>query len=189
MLLMLVGLVVLLGTHAFTTMRDARAAAIARLGEWPYKGLYSLVSLAGVVMVAYGYAAWRASGPAQLWYPPAWTRHLALALMIAAAILFVAAYLPSHIRTALKHPMLVAIKTWAVAHLIANGDIATIVLALAVLAWAVYARISMKYRDLAPKPAPAGWSGDAIAVVGGLALYAFLVYLFHPYVIGVPVIS
>ena len=188
MLLMLLGLVIFLGAHAFTTMRAQRAAVIAKIGEGPYKGLYSLVSLLGVVLVAWGYADWRAAGPAQLWVPPHWTRYVAQLLMLVASILIPAAYIPSHIRARLKHPMLVAIKTWAVAHLIANGDAATMLLALAVLAWAVFVRISMKRRDEAPKPAPRGWTGDAVAVVAGLAVFAFLAYLFHPYVIGVPII-
>ena len=187
MYLMLLGLVVFIGAHVFTTMRARRAAVIAKIGAGPYKGLYSLVSLAGIVLVAWGYGEWRAAGPAQLWIPPVWTRHLALTLMLAASILFVAAYIPSHIRARLKHPMLAGIKIWALAHLIANGDVATIVLALAVLAWAVYARISMRARDEPPKPAPAGWTGDAVAVVAGLVLFLVLAYLFHPYVIGVPV--
>ena len=70
MYLMLLGLVVFIGGHAFTTMRARRAAVIAKIGEVPYKGLYSLVSLLGVVLVAWGYADWRAAGPAQLWVPP-----------------------------------------------------------------------------------------------------------------------
>jgi uncharacterized membrane protein len=188
MLLMLAGLVVFISTHAFTAQRDARAAVIARIGQGPYLGLYSLVSIAGLLMVAYGYGIWRAAGPAQLWSPPLGVRHLALSLMIPAAILLVAAYVPSHIRLWLKHPMLAAIKLWALAHLLANGDIATIVLSLAVLAWAVYARISMKRRDEAPKLAPRGWLGDVIAVVAGLALYLFMLYIFHPYVVGVSAI-
>lgn len=188
MLLMLAGLFVFIGMHAFTAQRDARAAVIARIGQGPYMGLYSLVSTAGVLMVAYGYGIWRAAEPAQLWSPPIGVRHLALSLMIPAAILLVAAYVPSHIRLWLKHPMLAAIKLWALAHLVANGDLATIVLSLAVLAWAVYVRISMKRRDEAPKPAPRGWSGDIIAVFAGLALYLFLLYIFHPYVVGVSAI-
>jgi uncharacterized membrane protein len=185
---MLLGLVIFLGAHAFTTMRARRAAVIARIGEGPYKGLYSLVSLGGLILIAWGYADWRAAGPAQLWYPPVWTRHLALVLMIPASVLLVATYVPSHIRTWLQHPMLVAIKIWAVAHLLANGDAATILLALAVLAWAVFARISMQRREDAPKPAPAGWTGDAISLAAGLGVFLFLAYIFHPYAIRVPVI-
>ena len=188
MLLMLAGLVVFIGTHVFTTQRGARAALIARIGEGPYKILYSLVSIVGLFMVGYGYGAWRAEGPAQLWFPPLWMRHVSLLLMIPAAILFVAAYVPSHIRVWLKHPMLAAIKIWALVHLLSNGDIATIVLTLAVLVWAVYARISMKRREVAPKPAPRGLVGDVIAVFAGLALYLFLLYIFHPYVVGVSAI-
>jgi uncharacterized membrane protein len=188
MYLMLLGLIIFLGAHAFTTMRAQRAAVIARIGEGPYKGLYSLISLVGLVLIAWGYAESRAEGQLLIWAPPVWSRHLALALMIPASILLVATYVPSHIRSWLKHPMLVAIKTWAVAHLIANGDAATMLLALAVLAWAVFVRISMKRRDEPPKPAPSGWTGDAAAVVAGLVLFLALAYLFHPYVIGVPVI-
>ena len=188
MLLMLAGLVVFIGTHAFTAQRGARAAVIERIGDSPYKILYSIISLAGVLMVAYGYGIWRAAVPAQLWFPPIWVRHLALSLMIPAAILFVAAYVPSHIRVWLKHPMLAAIKLWALSHLLSNGDLATIVLSLAVLAWAVYARVSMKRREVAPKPAPRGWVGDVVAVFAGLALYLFLLYIFHPYVVGVSAI-
>jgi uncharacterized membrane protein len=84
--------------------------------------------------------------------------------------------------------MLTAIKTWAVAHLIANGDAATIVLSLAILGWAIYARVSMKQRDEPPPPAPTGWIGDASAVLAGLAVFLALAYLFHPYVVGVPAI-
>jgi uncharacterized membrane protein len=80
MLLMLAGLVVFIGMHVFTTQRGARAALIARIGEGPYKILYSLVSIVGLFMVGYGYGAWRVDGPAQLWFPPIWTRHLALLL-------------------------------------------------------------------------------------------------------------
>jgi uncharacterized membrane protein len=188
MYLMLLGLAIFLGAHAFTAMRGRRAAMIARIGEGPYKGLYSLVSLVGLALIAWGFAAWRADGSLLIWSPPIWTRHLALVLMLAASILLVATYVPSHIRTRLKHPMLVAIKIWAVAHLLANGDAATMLLAVAVLAWAVFARISMKRRDEPPKPAPSGWAGDAAAIAGGLVVFLLLAYLFHPYVIGVPVV-
>jgi uncharacterized membrane protein len=188
MTLMLAGLLVFIAAHGFSTLRAPRAAVIARIGEGPYKVLYALVSIAGVLMIGYGFGAWRARGPVELWNPPVWTRHIAMALMLFASIAMVATYAPGHIKAALKHPMLVAIKIWAVAHILANGDIATIVLAVVVLAWAVFARISMKWREPPAPIAPKGWIGDAAALVGGLALYAFLAYLFHPYVIGVPVL-
>jgi uncharacterized membrane protein len=188
MSLMLLGLVIFLGAHAFTAMRAQRAAVIARIGEGAYKGLYSLVSLVGVVLIAWGFAAWRAEGSVPIWDPPIWTRHLALTLMFLASVLLIAAYVPSHMRTRLKHPMLVAIKIWAVAHLLSNGDAATMLLALAVLAWAVFARVSMRRRDDPPKAAPSGLTGDAAAIAAGIVLFLFLAYVFHPYVIGVPVI-
>ncbi len=189
MLLMIAGLVLFLGMHAFTTMRGQRAALVAKLGEGPYKGLYSLIALAGLVMTGYGYGAWRAAGPAILYNPPVGLRHLALLLMLFASIMLVAAYAPGRIKTTLKHPMLTSVKTWALAHLLANGDAATVTLSLAVLAWAVYARISLKRRgEYHNEPVVRhGWKGDVIALAGGLAVYVFLAYLFHPYVVGVPV--
>ena len=123
----------------------------------------------------------------QVWNPPVGMRHLTLLLMLFAAIAIVAAYVPSHVKAWLKHPMLVGVKTWAVAHLLANGDIASIVLFGAVLAWAVFDRISVKRRNLPPPVAPKNWAGDALVVGGGLVLYLALAYLFHPYVVGVPV--
>lgn len=187
MLLMLAGLALFILSHGFTTMREQRAAVIVRIGEGPYKIVYSVVAIVAILMIAYGYGDWRAAGPAVLWDPPVWTRHLSLFLMLLASIALVAAYSAGRIKAVLRHPMLVSVKTWAVAHLLANGDIATIVLALAVLAWAVYVRISMKRREPSPPRGPKGWVGDALALVGGVVLYLFLAYIFHPYVIGVPV--
>lgn len=187
MILMLAGLALFLASHGFTTMREQRAAVIARIGEGPYKIAYSLVSLLAILMIAYGYGDWRADGSVNLWDPPVWTRHLALLLMLLASIMLVAAYSAGRIKATLKHPMLVSVKTWAVAHLLANGDLATIVLALGILAWAVYARISLKRRPPAQPLGPKGWPGDALAVVGGIVLFLFLAYIFHPYVVGVPV--
>ena len=186
--LLILGMVVFFAAHVFTTMRGRRAALIARIGEGPYKGLYSLVSLAGLVMIAYGFGVWRATGSAQLWYPPVWTKHIALVLVPIAAILIVAAYVPSHLRTRMKHPMLTAVKLWALAHLLANGDLAGVVLFGGFLVYAVYDRITVKERAAPIPPAPAGWKGDVVAVVGGLALFLVLGYVFHPYVVGVPVI-
>ncbi|MEW6123560.1 MAG: NnrU family protein [Pseudomonadota bacterium] len=187
MVMMLFGLVVFLGVHVVSSLRGLRASLIGMLGEGGYKGFYSLLAASGLLLTAYGFALWRAEGPAQLWVPPMGLRHLALLLMVFACIFFVAAYVPSHIRTRLKHPLLVGVKTWALAHLLANGDAASVTLFLAVLAWAVYDRISLKRRGAVVPAAPAGYGGDAVAVVGGLALYGLLAFVFHPYVIGVPV--
>lgn len=187
MAMMLLGLVVFLGVHVVTSLGGLRAALIEKLGEGPYKGFYSLLAISGVLLTAYGYALWRAAGPAVIWDPPLALRHVTLLLMLLSSIALVAGYVPSHIRSALKHPMLVGIKTWALAHLLANGDAASMTLFLAVLAWAVYDRISMKWRDQPVPAAPKGYGGDALAVGGGLVLYAALAFLFHPYVVGVPV--
>src|ERR1700686_3766391 len=98
MKLMLLGLLVFIGAHAFTTMRVARAGVVAKIGEGPYKGLYSLVSVAGLFMIGYGFAIWRSEGPPQFWYPPLWTKHLALLLVFFASICVVAGYPPTPIR-------------------------------------------------------------------------------------------
>lgn len=189
MILMLAGLVLFVLVHGFTAMRGQRAAVIARIGNMPYMILYSLVSIVAVVMIGYGYADWRAEGTGLLWDPPVWARHLALLLMLLASIMLVAGYSSGRIKAWLRHPVLVSVKTWAVAHLLANGDAATVVLSLGVLAWAVYATVSLKHREAARPLGLKGWAGDASAVVGGVVVYLFLAYLFHPYVIGVPVVA
>ena len=186
--LMIVGLALFIGAHVFVTLRGQRAAAIARLGEWPYKGLLSLVSLVGIVLIGYGFARYRAAGYIDVWSPPPWTRHVTVALVWPAAICVVAAYIPGNISRVLKHPMLVGVKLWAVAHLIANGDLGSIILFGAILAWAVFDRITLKRRsDPGALPIPnGGLRNDLIAIVVGTLLYLALGFWFHPYVIGVP---
>jgi uncharacterized membrane protein len=185
---MILGLAVFIGAHVFVTMRDVRAGVVARLGEWPYKGLFSLVSLAGVLTIGYGFADYRAHGMIDIWHPPAFTRHLNNLLMWPAVVAVVAAYVPGRIKIMLKHPMLVGVKLWAVAHLIANGDLGSIILFGSILAWAVFDRITLKRRaDAGTPPIPIGGRGnDIVAVVGGTLLYLALGFWFHPYVIGVP---
>ncbi|MFG1461390.1 NnrU family protein [Xanthobacter sp. DSM 24535] len=189
MYMMLFGLVLLLGVHVVVTLRDVRTGLIGRLGEGQYKGFFSLVSISGLLLTAYGFALWRAAGSTPIWDPPVFMRHITLLLMVFASIAGVAAYVPSHIRAKLKHPLLVAVKIWALAHLLVNGDIASIVLFGSVLAWAVYDRISLKRRGGALPVAPQGYRGDVLAVVGGLVAYLLLAFVFHPYVVGVPVMG
>jgi uncharacterized membrane protein len=184
----ILGLVLFLGAHLFVAWRGRRDALISRIGRGPYLGLFTLVSIVGLVLIGYGFARYRAEGLIPLWYPPPWTRHIVEALMWPASIAVVAAYIPGNIKRVLKHPMLVGVKTWAFAHLCANGDLGGIVLFGAVLVWAVYDRITLKHRsDPGAPPIPIGGRGnDAIAVLVGTILYLALGFVFHPVVIGVP---
>ena len=187
LLILIVGLVVMLGAHVFVTFRKTRDGAIGVLGPNGYRAAFSLVSLVGLALIVWGYAEYRAGEWIQIWSPPPFMRHITVGLMLFSAILLVATYVPSHIRTWAKHPMFAAIKIWAFAHLLANGDLGSILLFGGFLAWGVYGRIAAKRRgDSGPQAAPAGWTGDIIVVVAGVALYLALGYYFHPYVIGVP---
>jgi uncharacterized membrane protein len=186
--ILIVGLAVFIGAHLFVTRREARAAAIARLGEGPYKGLFSLVSLIGIVLIVSGFARYRVAGYIDVWYPPVWTRHLAAVLVWPAIVMLVAAYIPGNIKRTLKHPMLAGVKLWALAHLLSNGDLGSIILFGGILAWAVFDRISLKRRtDPGGPPIPiGGWRNDIVALVVGTLLYLALAFVFHPLVIGVP---
>jgi uncharacterized membrane protein len=188
---MVVGLVLFLGAHVFTTRREARANAIASVGEGTYKIIYTVVTLAGLVLICWGFSHYRADGWVQLWTPPKALKHLNLALMLPAVILVVAAYLRGHIYAKLKHPMLAGVKLWALGHLLANGDLGGIILFGSILAWAVYDRISLKRRtDAGGPPIPVGGIGnDVIAVVVGIIAYLALAFAFHPVVLGIPVIG
>jgi uncharacterized membrane protein len=150
------------------------------------------VSLIGIILIGVGYGQYRASGYIPVWDPPVWTRHLALLLVWIAFICFVAAYLPGRIKRALKHPMLAGVKIWALAHLLANGDLGSILLFGSFLLWAVAARISVKRRDVAAQhggtAAPAGMRNDILAIVIGTAVYLAFVFWLHPMLIGVPVL-
>lgn len=184
----ILGLVVFLGAHVFVSMRDERAAIISKIGQGPYRGLFSLVSIVGIVLIGYGFASYRSAGLIPVWYPPPWTRHIVEALMWPASIMVAAAYIPGNIKRVLKHPMLAGVKTWAFAHLCANGDLGGIILFGSVLAWAVYDRITLKRRsDPGAPPIPVGgMKNDIIAVVVGTLIYLALGFVFHPLVIGVP---
>jgi len=188
---MIAGLVLFLGAHTLTTQRDLRAGLIASWGEGGYKIGYALVSLAGLALIVWGFAHYRADGMIELWTPPRALKHLAVALMLPAVILVVAAYIRGRIYTTIKHPMLSGVKLWAAAHLIANGDLGGIILFGSFLGWAVFDRISLKRRaDPGAPPIPVGGLGnDMIAVAVGIVAYLALVFAFHPVVIGIPVVG
>jgi uncharacterized membrane protein len=191
LLVMIVGLVLFLGVHTVTTQRDFRAGLVASWGEGGYKIGYALVSLAGLALIVWGFAWYRATGWIDVWYPPKALKHITVALMLPAVILVVASYIRGCIYTTLKHPMLAGVKLWAAAHLLANGDLGSIILFGSFLGWAVFDRISLKRRaDSGAPPIPVGGIGnDAIAVAVGIVAYLALAFAFHPVVIGVPVIG
>jgi uncharacterized membrane protein len=189
MLILILGIVIFLGAHSFTTLRERRAGVIARIGEQPYKGLYSLVSLSGFVLIVWGFARYRAADWVQLWVPPHGIRHVTIVLMWFAFVALAAGgKQPSRIRGWLRHPMLVAVKIWALAHLLANGDLGGLVLFGSFLAWAVYDRISVKRRGDVGAPRVSEFTrADAIAVGAGTVAYVAMIFL-HPWLIGVSVL-
>jgi len=189
MLVLVVGLVVFLGVHSVSIVAaDWRAATIARLGEGRWKGLYSLASAVGLLLIVAGYGMARRE-PLVLYTPPPGLRHLALLVMVPVFPLLFAAYLPGRIRAAAKHPFLLAIKFWALAHLLANGTVADVLLFGAFLAWAVADRISVKRRPAAQTHevpgAPPSSANDAIALIGGLVVYVVFLLWAHRWIIGV----
>jgi uncharacterized membrane protein len=188
MTMLIAGLVLFLGAHTFTTLREGRGAAIQRLGEGPYKGLYSLVSAVGLVLIVWGFARYRSAGYIPVWTPPGWLHPVTLILMWLSFVALAAAYSPTgRIKEMLRHPMLVGVKAWALAHLLANGDLGSLLLFGAFLAWAVYDRISLKRRGDTGAPASSGFAaGDLIAVVVGSVAYAVMFWL-HPWLFGVPI--
>lgn len=185
---LVVGLVLFLGIHSVSIISPAGRDRLAvSMGPMGWRALYSIASLAGFVLLIWGYGVARQQ-PLVLYVPQPWMRHVAALLMLPVFPLLFAAYMPGRIKTAMKHPMLVAVKLWAVAHLLANGTLADIVLFGGLLAWAVADRISMKHRAQRPIPAaPASRWNDLIAVVLGLAVYVLFATSLHAKWIGVPV--
>lgn len=186
MALLVLGLILFLGIHTLTTIRSARGAFIGRLGEGGYKGFYSIVAAAGLVLIFVGFGRYRSGGYIQVWNPPFALFHpIALFLLWFAFVALTAAYAPAgRIKSLLRHPMLVAVKAWALSHLLVNGDLGSMLLFGSLLAWAIYDRISVKRRgDLGA--ASVGWSlNDLLVVLIGTVAYVGMLWL-HDSVIGV----
>jgi uncharacterized membrane protein len=189
MLLFLFGLVLFLGIHSVSMVAPRwRVATIARVGEKRWKGGYSVAAALGLALLVVGYGLARRE-PIVVYSPPPALRHLALLVMLPVFPLFLAAYLPGRIRPAARHPLLLAVKFWALAHLLANGTLVDLLLFGGFLAWAVADRISIKRRSVAEAhevpAAPAAPYNDLVALLGGLALYAVVVLWAHRRLIGV----
>jgi uncharacterized membrane protein len=190
MMLLIVGLILFLGIHLLPTSPEVRNGLHYRLGAGTYKLVFSVVSLIGFAIIVLGYHKMQlhpGKNPV-LWDPPVWTRHIALLLMLPSMIFLVASNVPSRIRSAVKHPLLLSIKLWALAHLLANGDVASLLLFGTFLAYGVYDRISVKKRGaLGPlgEKTPSNVFYDLFVVGVGIALYAVLLFGGHEWLIGV----
>ncbi len=191
--MLLVGLVLFLGIHSTRIVAEGwRGRMIAALGEMRWKGLVSLVSLAGFVLLVWGYGQARMETVA-LWTPPAGMRHLAALLTVPAFICLVAAYVPRNaIRARLRHPMVLGVKAWALAHLLANGTLADVVLFGSFLLWAVLDFMAARRRDRAaaaagelPMPEATAGAATAFTLLIGLGAWAVFAFWAHGWLIGV----
>ncbi len=188
MTVLILGLVLFLGVHSVRIVADGwRTRVIAARGEATWKGLYSVLALAGFVLIVWGYGLARQQ-PVVLWNPPVATRHLASLLTLAAFVLITAAYVPANgIKARLRHPMMLGTKLWALAHLLANGNLADVLLFGGFLVWAVLGFRAARARDRAAgTAAPAGGArGTAAAAVVGLLAWAVFAFWAHGALIGV----
>jgi len=188
MIYLIAGLVLFLGVHSLRIFADDwRTASIARIGIGGWKGLYSVASIIGFVLIAYGYGLSR-QAPVDLWMPPVWTRHATALLTLPIFILLAAAYVPgTAIKARLKHPMMLSVKLWAIAHLLSNGRLDDVLLFGGFLVWATFAFRAARRRDRQQGltyPA-AGWSRDFIAVAIGLVAWVAFAFYLHGMLIGV----
>ena len=188
MLVLIIGLVIFLGSHSVRIAGEGfRRRTIARLGEGGWKGLYSAVSLVGLILIVWGYGLSRLD-PVVLWNPPVWTKHIAVLLMLPAFVLFAAFLVPAgRIKARLGHPMILAVKVWALAHLLANGTLADLVLFGSLLVWAIADFAASRRRDRATGTVRiAGPTrNDALAAGVGVLIWAAFIWRVHEWLIGV----
>lgn len=188
MTLLILGLVLFLGMHSTRIVADDfRSAQVARLGVNGWKAIYSVISIAGFVLLVYGYGLARES-PTVLFVPPPWMRHVTALLTIPAFVLLAAAYVPgTRIKRAVGHPMVAGVKIWAFAHLLSNGTLADVVLFGAFLAWAVFDYVAARRRDRAAGTvyATGPVARDVTAIAIGLAAYVVFAFWLHAWWIGV----
>lgn len=182
------GLLLFLGVHSLRLLAPSwRDRALAHLGEPVYKGLYSLLSLAGFALIVWGYGQTRYA-PVVLWTPPAGLRHLAGLLTLVAFVLFAAAYVPrNRFKARWGHPLLLGTKLWAVAHLLANGSLADVLLFGGFLAWAVATFVACRRRDRAVgthQPRSTS-TGTTVTVLVGVAFWVLFAFWLHALLIGV----
>lgn len=186
---LILGLILFLAVHSVRIVADDwRTRTIARVGEMPWKGVYSLISIAGFALLVWGYGQAR-SGGIVLYDPPAFTRAIAALLMLVSLVLVAAAHVPgNHIKAALGHPMVAGVKLWAFAHLLSNGRLADVILFGAFLAWAIVDFIAARRRDRAAGTVypPGQPMRTALTLAAGAGAWAAFVFGLHGWLIGVP---
>ena len=186
MIALVIGLTLFLGVHSISIVAPRwRDSMFSKLGEPVWKGVYSIIAIAGLVLIIWVYSDARATAHV-IYQPPYWTRWLAAALMLPVFPLLLAPYFPGRIKAKLKHPMIIAVKSWALAHLLVNGTLADVLLFGGFLLWAIVDHVSLKRRPERPIRALAPRSmNDVIAIVLGLLIYMALLHGLHLRLIGV----
>lgn len=183
----LLGCLLFFGVHSVSIVAPQwRDRMVARLGLGPWQGLYSLISIAGFVLMLHGYGLARVDST-WLYVPPGWSRHLAYTLMLPVFVLLLAAYLPGRIGQTVRHPMLLATVLWSAAHLLTNGRVVDVILFAAFGLWALIDMVSLHRRPARPiRRLPAGKWNDAASLLLGLVLYVVFATVLHGPVTGVP---
>ena len=186
MLTLIIGLLLFFVPHSVAIVAPAwRERRLQAMGPGAWKGLYSVLSGVGLVVMLIGYGQARLTAP--IWYvPPAALRYGTFLLMLPVFPLLIAAYLPGRLQARARHPMLAAVKFWATAHLLAIGTASDVLLFGSFLVWAIVDRVSVKRRVSGPTPPRVAVPhADLVAIVGGLALYALFIFRLHVLLIGV----
>ncbi len=188
MTLLIAGLILFIATHSLRIFADDwRSRMVSKIGPMPWKGLISVASLVGIILMSKGYAAARAA-PVLLWQSPVWMSHLVSLLMLVAFILFIAAYVPKNvIKARLGHPMIISVKIWAFGHLLANGTVADLLLFGGLLAWAVMSFRAARQRDRREGVTRVAGSAmpTVITVAVGAVIWAWFAFQGHAWLIGV----
>lgn len=184
MFVLILGIVIFIGVHLIPILVPLRRGIIIHWGEGTYKKVFALVSLAGLILIVIGKYG---SDFYPLWQPPTWGRNAALVLMVPAFIFLTAAYMPSNVKRCTRHPMLWGITLWAVGHLLANGDLASLILFGSLAAFALLDMASLNLRGATRQQVRYPWTKDATVVAVGLVVYGGLLFL-HPYLFGAAVL-
>ena len=190
MILLAISLVLFLGLHLIRVVAPGfRQSMMDRLGKPVWMGFHGVASIVTLAFVAYAFSVARGEPIGMLYNPPAGMAHLTVTLMLLAVICFVAGFLPAgHIRTRTKHPIVLSVKIWALAHLLSNGEAYSVLLFVAFLAWGVILRISLKKRQRRGEitlPVFVSAKYDLYAVVIGVIVWALMIWRLHEWLIGV----